>query len=107
MTTYTEKRFFQWYADDIAVTLRAESGSYGGGSEVLVIQKVYDPSRRHAYEEYPEVCETVQAAYGTGGGNVPIVVTYKQYRYGEYVESEHSAVLRAESGRVDGGAQKP
>ena len=28
---------FQWYVDDIAVTLRSRSGSYGGGSEVLVI----------------------------------------------------------------------
>lgn len=36
-------------------------------------QRVYDPSRRHAYEEFKDVCETVQAAYGTGGGNVPIV----------------------------------
>lgn len=37
MKTYTEKRFFQWYEDDKAVTLRSRSGSYGGGSEVLII----------------------------------------------------------------------
>lgn len=35
--TYTEKRFFEWYEDDVSVTLRNASGSYGGGSEVLVI----------------------------------------------------------------------
>ena len=35
--TLTEKRFFEWYEDDVAVTLRNHSGSYGGGSEVLVI----------------------------------------------------------------------
>jgi len=28
--TLTEKRFFKWYVDDIAVSLRAKSGSYGG-----------------------------------------------------------------------------
>ncbi len=36
--TYTEKRFFEWHEDDISVTLRNRSGSYGGGSEVLVVQ---------------------------------------------------------------------
>lgn len=35
--TLTEKRFFHWVEDDISVTLRSRSGSYGGGSEVLVI----------------------------------------------------------------------
>lgn len=35
---------------------------------------VYDPQRRHGYAPFDEVCETVQAQYGTGGGNVPIVV---------------------------------
>lgn len=29
--TYAEKRFFKWVEDDIAVSLRAKSGSYGGG----------------------------------------------------------------------------
>lgn len=37
MITLTEKRYFEWYEDDVAVTLRNKSGSYGGGSEVLVI----------------------------------------------------------------------
>ena len=36
MKTYTEKRFFEWHEDDVSVTLRNKSGSYGG-SEVLVI----------------------------------------------------------------------
>ena len=35
--TFTEKRFFQWYEDDICVSLRAKSASYGGGSEALII----------------------------------------------------------------------
>lgn len=30
MKTLTEKRFFEWHEDDIAVTLRNKGGSYGG-----------------------------------------------------------------------------
>lgn len=37
MKTLTEKRFFEWHEDDVSVTLRNNSGSYGGGSEVLII----------------------------------------------------------------------
>lgn len=37
MTTLTEKRFFKWVEDDKSVTLRSKSGSYGGGSEVLIV----------------------------------------------------------------------
>ena len=35
--TLTEKRFFEWHEDDVAVTLRNKGGSYGNGSEVLII----------------------------------------------------------------------
>lgn len=42
--TLTEKRFFEWYEDDVSVTLRNRSGSYGGGSEVLVISYTRTPS---------------------------------------------------------------
>ena len=36
-TTVTEKRYGEYYVDDLAITLRAESATCGGGSEVLVI----------------------------------------------------------------------
>lgn len=42
--TVTEKRFYQWYEDDKSVTIRHDSGSYGGGSEVLVIQTLAEAS---------------------------------------------------------------
>ena len=29
-TTLTEKRFFEWYEDDVSVTLGNKGGSYGG-----------------------------------------------------------------------------
>ena len=35
--TLTEKRFFEWHEDDVSVTIRNKGGSYGGGSEVLII----------------------------------------------------------------------
>lgn len=36
---------------------------------------VYDANKRHSYQPFPnDICETVQAAYGTGGGNIPLVV---------------------------------
>lgn len=39
---------------------------------------VYDASRRHDYEPFGDICETVQAHYGTGGGNIPMVVDKQQ-----------------------------
>ena len=52
---------------DCSVTIRSSGADNGGGSEVLIVQKVYDPSRRHDYKEYDSVCDTVQAFWGTGG----------------------------------------
>ena len=50
MITLTEKRFFEWYEDDVAVTLRSKSGSYGGGSEVLVISSMPTQSEQYVQE---------------------------------------------------------
>ena len=36
--------------------------------------EVYDGSRRHNYQPFGDVAQTVQAQYGTGGNNTPIVV---------------------------------
>ena len=46
MKTLTEKRFFEWHEDDVSVTLRNKSGSYGGGSEVFVICSIPTQSER-------------------------------------------------------------
>ena len=43
MKTVTEKRFGEYHEDDISVTIRAKSGTYGGGSEVLVICSTLKP----------------------------------------------------------------
>ena len=42
--TLTEKRFFEWHEDDVSVTLRNKSGSYGGGQR-------YSSSRYLIYTE--------------------------------------------------------
>ncbi len=35
MKTFTEKRFFLWVEDEVSVTLRERSGSYGGAVRCL------------------------------------------------------------------------
>ena len=39
---YAEKRFFEWHEDDRSVTIREKGGSYGGGSETLVVYYIQD-----------------------------------------------------------------
>ena len=46
--TLTEKRDFEWHEDDVSVTLRNKSGSYGGGSEVFVISYTKIPLEHYA-----------------------------------------------------------
>lgn len=58
--TYTEKRFFEWHEDDVAVTLRSSGASYGGGSEVLVVQSQFDEVRIYS----KEICPTLKAEMG-------------------------------------------
>lgn len=68
--TFTEKRFFQWYKDEVSVTLREHSASYGGGSEVLVLET----NQNHAQAKYTDVAPTLPASMGLGGGYVPMIV---------------------------------
>lgn len=48
---------------DIAPPIRSQTG----GCVPMIVQTVYDPSRRHAYEEYETVCGTLESRMGTGG----------------------------------------
>lgn len=69
-----------------AVNFQERAGKPGGGKGILIQndrtgalstvnnQMVFDTSRRHDYQQFEDVCETVQAHYGTGGGNVPMVM---------------------------------
>lgn len=53
--------------------------------EIAHHQTVYDASRRHGYEPFGDICETVQAHYGTGGGNVPMVIERSLKMTEEYI----------------------
>ena len=55
---------------DKAPTLRAQDH----GHPPLVYESHDQDSR---YNPLGEVCETISAKYGTGGGNAPIVVQYE------------------------------
>ena len=61
--SFTEVRFFKWQEDEVSVSLRARSGSYGGGSEVVVIES----NQNHATIKDTEVCPTLPASMGQGG----------------------------------------
>ena len=61
MTTYTEKRFFKWIEDDVCVTLRNSGASYGGGSEVLIVDTlVFDNA---------QITSKLNYSHPTWGGN--------------------------------------
>lgn len=60
---------------------------------------VYDASRRHSYQPFEnDICETVQAAYGTGGNNMPIVLSYGFDSYNQTIEREVAQPLRSHDG---------
>jgi len=60
---------------------------------------VFDASRRHNYEPFEDICETVQASYGTGGGNIPIVIegngSRPSHKGDGYIESETMYTLNS------------
>lgn len=60
------------YEAETARTLDNNGGSPDCNQGGMAV--VYDPSRRHDYQPFGDVSETVQASYGTGGNNVPMVI---------------------------------
>ena len=65
---------------------------------------VYESHGQDArYNYLGEVCETISAKYGLGGGNVPIVIAYTPTSYGQY--SEGIGTLRASGGDYGGAAR--
>lgn len=60
-------------AHDVTQALRANMKHH----EPIVL--VYEShSQDSRYRPLGEICETVSAKYGTGGGNQPIVLTYEE-----------------------------
>lgn len=64
------------YEANTSRTLDLNGGNPGCNQGGIAV--VFDASRRHDYEPFEDVCETVQAHYGTGGGNIPMVVDKQQ-----------------------------
>lgn len=58
---------------DIAHTLRAEAKHH---EPVVLVYESHNQDSR--YRSLGDICETVSAKYGTGGGNQPIVVKYEE-----------------------------
>jgi DNA (cytosine-5)-methyltransferase 1 len=56
--------------DDVSATLRAGGGDLGGGSETLL---VFDPHQTDGVRIQDKTVNTLTAAMGTGGNNVPMV----------------------------------
>ena len=63
MITYAEVRFFKWQKAETSVSLRAKSGSYGGGSEVLVVTKQYAMQRIGEYKRSDKASALKQRDY--------------------------------------------
>ena len=80
MKTYAEKRFFKWQEDDVAVSIRAKSGSYGGGSEVFVVGNAAENTVAYGYDSYnqtayKEVAHTLKS--NGGGDDLPRIIVFR------------------------------
>lgn len=83
--------------DDVAVSLTVCGGSYGGGSEVLILQRRF--SDVLLYDE--DVAPTLEAGAGEGGNNVPIVLESNQ-NHARAFETEICPALPASMGMGGG-----
>jgi DNA (cytosine-5)-methyltransferase 1 len=69
----SEGSFGGFVENDVTTTLRASSGTNGGGSEALVIFK---PHQEDGARVQGDVVNTLTSYMGTGGNNVPMVAAY-------------------------------
>lgn len=75
---YVESCFGAFREDTIAGTAKASGGALGGGSETPIVDKCYDMT--HACDVIREngVVPTLNARMGTGGNQIPIVLSHPQ-----------------------------
>jgi DNA (cytosine-5)-methyltransferase 1 len=85
-TAYFESSLAQYREGDIGGTLKASGGVLGGGSETFLVQKVYENHAQDSRLKQVDVCPTVAAKWGTGGGNVPLVQAFRKSRRAQSVE---------------------
>ena len=67
--TYNQIRYASYAESDKAVTLRGSFGDYGGGSEVLVLQRRFS----NVMVQDTEIAPTIEAGGGEGGNNLPMI----------------------------------
>lgn len=72
MKTYTENHYGDYRPANQSNSLRACGATCGGGSEVLVLES----NQNHARAMDTEICPTLPASMGLGGGYVPMIVEY-------------------------------
>jgi DNA (cytosine-5)-methyltransferase 1 len=105
---YVESSFGQYREDVIAGTTKASGGVLSGGSETFIVgaldtecggQKLSHQSINSGhifavYENHPsdsrvkemgEVCQTVTSTWGSGGGNIPFVQSFRKSRRAQSV----------------------
>jgi DNA (cytosine-5)-methyltransferase 1 len=85
-SAYFESSLAQYREGDIGGTLKASGGVLGGGSETFLVQKVYENHAQDSRLKQVDVCPTVAAKWGTGGGNVPLVQAFRKSRRAQSVE---------------------
>ena len=60
--------------------------------------------QRKPIREY-KGCYTMSARMGTGGNNVPCIISYEQQSYDKWAEAKKSATLKATGGSYGGGSE--
>ena len=60
--------------DDVAVSTTVRGGSYGGGSETLVVKMVLASIAPNAERTDGSISPTIMHRAGTGGGQLPILI---------------------------------
>lgn len=70
MKTYTESHYGDYRETDESNAIRGCGASCGGGSEVIVLES----NQNHATAKDTEICSTLPASMGLGGGYVPMIV---------------------------------
>jgi len=81
---YVESSFGQYREDVIAGTTKASGGVLGGGSETFLTVYENHPSDSRV-KPMGDVCQTVTSTWGSGGGNIPFVQSFRKSRRAQSV----------------------
>ena len=81
---YVESSFGQYREDVVAGTTKASGGVLGGGSETFLTVYENHPSDSRV-KPMGDVCQTVTSTWGSGGGNIPFVQSFRKSRRAQSV----------------------